>query len=96
MAQPICRLARTRREIENHYGYDKYPGNCHVIPNHALMIMAALYAPDDFSRAEAIVCTSGWDTDCNAGNVGCLLGAMLGLDGIEAGGTGAARSPTGC
>ncbi len=74
-----------RQEIETHYGYDKHPGNCHVIPNHALMIMAALYAPDDFSRAETIVCTSGWDTDCNAGNVGCLLGAMLGLDGIEAG-----------
>ena len=49
------------------------------------MIMALLYAPDDFSRAQTIVCTSGWDTDCNAGNVGCLMGAMLGLDGIEAG-----------
>ena len=75
----------TRQEIETHYGYDKHPGNCHVIPNHALMIMAALYAPDDFSLAETIVCTSGWDTDCNAGNVGCLIGAMLGLEGIEAG-----------
>ena len=41
--------------------------------------------PDDFSRAQTIVCTSGWDTDCNAGNVGCLMGAMLGLEGIEAG-----------
>ena len=40
----------TRAEIEAHYGYDKYPGNCHVIPNHALMIMALLYAPDDFSQ----------------------------------------------
>ena len=47
--------------------------------------MALLYAPDDFSRAQTIVCTSGWDTDCNAGNVGCLMGAMLGLEGIEAG-----------
>jgi ADP-ribosylglycohydrolase len=75
----------TRQAIEAHYGYDKHPGNCHVIPNHALMIMAALYAPDDFSRALTIVCTSGWDTDCNAGNVGCLLGAMLGLEGIAAG-----------
>ena len=74
-----------RREIETHYGYDKYPGNCHVVPNHALMIMAILYAPDDFSLAQTIVCTSGWDTDCNAGNVGCLMGAMLGLEGIEAG-----------
>jgi ADP-ribosylglycohydrolase len=74
-----------REAIEARYGYDKYPGNCHVVPNHALMIMALLYAPDDFSRAQTIVCTSGWDTDCNAGNVGCLMGAMLGLEGIEAG-----------
>jgi ADP-ribosylglycohydrolase len=75
-----------REKIEAHYGYDKYPGNCHVVPNHALMIMALLYAPDDFSKAQTIVCTSGWDTDCNAGNVGCLMGAMLGLEGIDAGG----------
>jgi ADP-ribosylglycohydrolase len=74
-----------RKAIEARYGYDKYPGNCHVVPNHALMLMALLYAPDDFSRAQTIVCTSGWDTDCNAGNVGCLMGAMLGLEGIEAG-----------
>ena len=47
------------------------------------MIMALLYAPDDFTRAQTIVCTSGWDTDCNAGNVGCLMGAMLGLEGID-------------
>ena len=39
-----------RQAIEARYGYDKYPGNCHVVPNHALMIMALLYAPDDFAR----------------------------------------------
>ncbi|MGH7006224.1 MAG: ADP-ribosylglycohydrolase family protein, partial [Alphaproteobacteria bacterium] len=75
----------TRQLIQDHYGYDRYPGNCHVVPNHALMIMAMLYAPDDFQRAQMIVNTSGWDTDCNAGNVGCLSGIMLGLQGIEAG-----------
>lgn len=75
----------TRQKIEDKYGYDKYPGNCHVVPNHALMVMAVLYAPDDFQKAQMIVNTSGWDTDCNAGNVGCLLALMLGLDGIEAG-----------
>lgn len=56
-----------------------------MIPNHALMIMAMLYAPDDFQLAQCIVNTSGWDTDCNAGNVGCLSGIMLGLQGIDAG-----------
>ncbi len=73
----------TRRRIAENYGYDRYPGNCHVIPNHALMIMAVLYSPDDFSRAQRIVNTSGWDTDCNAGNVGCLLGLMHGLEGLD-------------
>ncbi|WP_375450728.1 ADP-ribosylglycohydrolase family protein [uncultured Devosia sp.] len=75
----------TRQLIEDNYGYAKYPGNCHVVPNHALMIMTVLYAPHDFQRAQMIVNTSGWDTDCNAGNVGCLLGIMLGLEGLDAG-----------
>jgi ADP-ribosylglycohydrolase len=75
----------TRSKIEEKYGYDKYPGNCHVVPNHALMVMAVLYAPHDFQRAQMIVNTSGWDTDCNAGNVGCLLGIMNGLAGLEEG-----------
>ena len=29
--------------------------------------------------------TAGWDTDCNSGNVGCLLGIKNGLAGIDAG-----------
>ena len=74
-----------RQLIEDHYGYDKYPGNCHVVPNHALMIMSVLYAPDDFQKAQMIVNTSGWDTDCNAGNVGCLLGIKNGLAGLDDG-----------
>ena len=73
----------TRQRIEDNYGYDRFPGNCHVVPNHALMIMAVLHAPDDFQRAQMIVNTSGWDTDCNAGNVGCLQGIMLGLKGLD-------------
>jgi ADP-ribosylglycohydrolase len=75
----------TRQKIQDNYGYDKYPGNCHVVPNHALMVMAVLYAPQDFQKAQMIVNTSGWDTDCNAGNVGCLLGIMNGLEGLDEG-----------
>jgi ADP-ribosylglycohydrolase len=75
----------TRQKIQDNYGYDKYPGNCHVVPNHALMVMAVLYAPHDFQKAQMIVNTSGWDTDCNAGNVGCLLGIMNGLEGLDEG-----------
>src|SRR3712207_2090984 len=32
-----------------------------------------------------IVNTCGWDTDCNSGNVGCLLGIKNGLAAIDAG-----------
>ncbi len=74
-----------RQKIADNYGYDKYLGNCHIIPNHAIMVMTMLYARGDFSFAQQIINTSGWDTDCNAGNVGCLHGIMLGLDGLSKG-----------
>ncbi len=73
----------TRRRIEAEHGYWAYPGLCHVVPNHALMLMALLYAPDDFQQAQTIINTAGWDTDCNAGNLGCLLGIKLGLKGLD-------------
>jgi ADP-ribosylglycohydrolase len=74
-----------RQKIEDQYGYDKFPGNCHVVPNHALIILALLYSRGDFHQAMKIVNTSGWDTDCNSGNVGCLIGVMHGLKGLEGG-----------
>ena len=74
-----------RLKIVENYGYDKYGGNCHMIPNHALIHLALLYGGDDFQKALMIVNTAGWDTDCNSGNVGCLLGIKNGLAGIETG-----------
>ena len=80
-AEPDWRKAREL--IAGRYGYDKYGGNCHMVPNHALIIHALLYGDDDFRRSLMIVNTSGWDTDCNAGNVGCLLGIKNGLAPID-------------
>lgn len=77
---------RTRVKIADHYGYDTYGGNCHVIPNHALIIHSLLYGDGDFHKSLMIVNTCGWDTDCNSGNVGCLLGIKNGLAGINEGG----------
>ena len=74
----------TRQRIEKKYGYDKFPGNCHIIPNHAIIILSLLYSEDDFSRALMIANTAGWDTDCNSGNVGCLMGIKNGLPAIDA------------
>ncbi|KAK7186645.1 hypothetical protein DPSP01_001001 [Paraphaeosphaeria sporulosa] len=73
----------TRQRIEDTYGYDKYGGICHMIPNHLIMVMAVLYAGHDFSQAMHIINTAGWDTDCNSGNVGCLVGIINGLGGFE-------------
>ncbi|GCE10971.1 ADP-ribosylglycohydrolase family protein [Tengunoibacter tsumagoiensis] len=74
---------KTRERIVETYGYTKYGGGCHVIPNHAIIILALLYGENDFSRSLTIANTSGWDTDCNSGNVGCLLGIINGLPGID-------------
>ncbi len=76
---------RTRRRIVERYGYDRYGGNVHVVPNHALMALSLLYGEGDFAKTLAIVTTAGWDTDCNAGNVGCLMGIRVGIDGIDGG-----------
>ncbi|MCH2176734.1 MAG: ADP-ribosylglycohydrolase family protein [Lentisphaeria bacterium] len=69
--------------ISDKYGYDTYGGNCHVIPNHAIMVLAWVYAPDNFHQAQMIINTAGWDTDCNAANVGSVMGIKLGLDRIN-------------
>ncbi|KAL5093778.1 hypothetical protein Trisim1_009257 [Trichoderma cf. simile WF8] len=76
---------QTRQRIEDNYGYDKYPGICHVVPNHAIMIMTLLYAGHEFHEAMHIINTCGWDTDCNAGNVACLVALMHGLAAFQDG-----------
>ena len=73
----------TFAEIKGLYGYDRYGGNCHMVPNHGLIIHALLHGGGDFRESMKIVNTSGWDTDCNSGNLGCLLGIRGGLDGLE-------------
>ena len=74
-----------RKKLASHYGYDKYGGNCHIVPNHGLVILSLLYSHGDFSHAQTIVNTCGWDTDCNAANVGCILGVRNGLAAFEGG-----------
>ena len=76
---------RARERLQAHYGYDRYGGGCHMVPNHGLIILSLLYGEGDFQRSLMIVNTGGWDTDCNSGNLGCLLGIRGGLRGIDAG-----------
>ncbi|HEY1485216.1 MAG TPA: ADP-ribosylglycohydrolase family protein, partial [Micromonosporaceae bacterium] len=73
----------TRERIEERYGYHLYGGNCHVVPNHAIVIAALAHSGGDFDAAMTVVNTSGWDTDSNAGNVGAVCGVFGGLDGLS-------------
>jgi hypothetical protein len=67
------------------YGYDKFSGVCHLVPNHGVMILSLLYGEDNFQKTLMIANICGWDTDCNSGNVGCLMGIKNGLSGIDCG-----------
>jgi len=63
--------------------YGDYPGIVHIIPNAAVIVMALLYGGGEFSRSIQIANMAGWDTDCNVGNVGAVMGVAVGLEGIE-------------
>ena len=76
---------RTLAKIQETYGYSRYGGGCHIVPNHALIHLALRHSGGDFHEAQMIVNTAGWDTDCNAGNVGCILGVAGGLAGLDGG-----------
>jgi ADP-ribosylglycohydrolase len=69
--------------VHTHYGYENYGGHCHIIPNTAVIILSLLYGNGDFSRTQQICNMCGWDTDCNAGNVGAILGVYVGPEQIE-------------
>lgn len=66
------------------WGYDKWPGLCHIIPNAGVCALALLYGAGSFARTVEIATMCGWDTDCNAGNVGTIAGVLYGLDAIPA------------
>jgi hypothetical protein len=74
---------RTRALIEEKYNYTLFPGACHIVPNHAVVIHALLHGDNDFQRTLMIANTDGWDTDCNSGNVGAIMGIRNGLAGID-------------
>ncbi len=76
---------KTFARIQKAYGYDTYGGGCHMVPNHAVIVLALCNAPDDFQRSLMIANTAGWDTDCNSGNVGCLMGIKNGLASLDEG-----------
>ncbi|WP_246132693.1 ADP-ribosylglycohydrolase family protein [Devosia ginsengisoli] len=61
------------------WGYDRYPGVCHIIPNAGVTVMAILYGKGDLPRTAEIATMAGWDTDCNAGNAAAIVATFQGL-----------------
>ncbi len=71
-----------REMLEKEWGYDRYGGVCHIIPNAGVCVLAMCYGGGDFARTVEIATMCSWDTDCNAGNVGTILGVARGLEGL--------------
>jgi len=76
---------KVRDWLDKHYGYDLYPGPCHIIPNHTMVLASLLSAEDSFALSVKIAASAAWATDCNAANVGCLNGIRLGLRALDDG-----------
>ena len=49
-----------------------------VLPNIGIIILALLYGKGEFGKSICIAGMSAYDTDCNCGNVGAVLGTSLG------------------
>jgi ADP-ribosylglycohydrolase len=54
----------------------------HADVNGAIVVLALLYGKGDFTQTLGIATMSGYDSDCNVGTVGAILGAALGETGI--------------
>ena len=74
-----------RQWLEENHSYRHYPGCCPMVPNHALVLTSLILGGNDLQRGMMIAVSSGWDTDCNAGNLACLNGIRLGMKMFEEG-----------
>ena len=52
----------------------------HTLFNNAAIVIGLLFGDGDFIQTVRISTECGFDTDCNAGNAGAILGAYLGQD----------------
>ena len=66
--------------LKEAYWTDCYPGICHIVPNAGIMAIALLYGEGNFLDTMELVNLLGFDTDCNAGNVGAIMGVLCGVN----------------
>lgn len=91
MAEQVLAICRANHEdweksflyVKEYYGYQHYEGSCHIIPNAAVILLSLIHGKGCFSKTINIANMCGWDTDCNVGNLGVILGVRNGIEGIE-------------
>ncbi len=54
----------------------------HVLPNAGIVTLGLLYGAGDFEKSICTTALFGYDTDCNVGNVGAIVGVQLGAEQI--------------
>ena len=54
----------------------------HLYPNTASVITSLWYGDGDFNKTMKIVSSFGYDVDCNAGEIGTILGIIYGKENI--------------
>lgn len=74
---------QARDQIEACHPYSRYGGNCPIVTNFLVIVMSCILDHDDFLEAISIATSAGYDTDCNAGNVGCIEAIRLGLENLD-------------
>lgn len=83
LKQDLSLLSNRRIKFLN-----RFISGVHVLPNIGIIILSLLYGtkdPEDpLGRSVCVAAMMGFDTDCNCGNIGALLGGQLGEDKIPA------------
>ena len=54
----------------------------HTIPNAMIATVGLLYGEDDYERSVCLTVQSAFDTDCNGGTIGSIVGMMSGINAI--------------
>lgn len=78
-----CERNNTWRNVKSSIEkrFEKYNW-IHVYPNLCCVITSLWYGEGDFDKTMYIVSSLGYDVDCNAGEIGTILGVMKGADGL--------------
>ncbi|MFX0102139.1 MAG: ADP-ribosylglycohydrolase family protein [Candidatus Hodarchaeota archaeon] len=79
-------LRKSASRLRKHLFLNKWVSAVHVLPNAGIITLSLLYGANDeedpFGRPICIAGMMGLDTDCNCGNIGTIMGTILGAENI--------------